>query len=132
LSLSLHFREAKDEQKARVVLEQIAVEANDAGLDARWGRKVLEIRPRLHADKGTAVASLLATAGAKRALYAGDDTTDRDAFRALSSVELLSGIKIAVDSAEAPAELLSEADLVVDGPGELARHLAQLSLRRSA
>jgi len=114
------------------VLEQIAVEANDAGFDARWGRKVLEVRPRLHADKGTAVASLLATAGARRALYAGDDTTDRDAFRALKSVELLSGINIAVDSAEAPAELLAEANIVVDGPGELARHLSQLSLRRPA
>ena len=132
LSLSLHFREAKNQQEARAVLEQIAMEASAAGLDPRWGRKVLEIQPRLHADKGTAVAALLATAGATRALYAGDDTTDRDAFRAVERVELVSVIRIAVDSAEAPADLLSEADLVVDGPAELARHLSQLSRRRSA
>ena len=37
----------------------------------RWGRKVLEIRPSVAADKGTAVRTLLEEAGANRALYAG-------------------------------------------------------------
>ena len=52
------------------------------GFRPRWGRMVLEIRPPVDADKGTAVRLLLdADAGSMRALYAGDDTTDLDAFR---------------------------------------------------
>ena len=41
--------------------------------------------------------------GARRALFAGDDATDLDAFGALDGLEL--GIRVAVDVAEAPAEL---------------------------
>ena len=54
LSLSYHYREAEDEERARAELEAVAVKAQAAGLDARWGRKVLEIRPPVPADKGTA------------------------------------------------------------------------------
>ena len=52
--------------------------------------------------------------GVRRALYAGDDRTDVDAFAGLDGLEL--GIRVAVDSREAPAELREAADLVVDGP----------------
>jgi trehalose-6-phosphatase len=49
-----------------------------------------------------------------RALYAGDDTTDLDGFRGLDGLEL--GVRVAVDSGEAPPELIEAADLVVAGP----------------
>jgi trehalose 6-phosphate phosphatase len=74
---------------------------------------VLEILPPIDADKGTAVQELLRRAGLERALFAGDDTTDLDAFGAVERLEL--GVKVAVDSAEAPPELLARADLVVAG-----------------
>jgi trehalose-6-phosphatase len=74
---------------------------------------VLEVRPPVEADKGTAVAALLGRASVARALYAGDDTTDVDAFAALDGLEL--GVKVAVGSAEAPPALLGAADLVVEG-----------------
>ena len=70
------------------------------GSGPRFGRKVLEIRPPVHADKGTAVEQLLAEAGLRRALYAGDDTTDLDGFRALDGLEV--GVRVAVSSDEAP------------------------------
>ena len=41
---------------------------------------------RSAADKGTAVAAALAGAQVERALYAGDDTTDLDAFRKLRAL----------------------------------------------
>ena len=129
LTLSLHFREVPDEASARALLEEIASEAGAIGLDARWGRKVLEIRPRIDVDKGTAVAELLSCSGAKRAMYAGDDTTDIDAFRALDTAELEVAVKVAVDSPEAPAALLKAADVIVDGLTELAAELAALSRR---
>jgi trehalose 6-phosphate phosphatase len=118
-TLALHFREAENEDAARTALLEIAAEADAEGLDARWGRKVLEIRPRIDADKGTAVRRLLEESGARRGLYAGDDTTDLDAFRGLANASLETAVRVAVDSAEAPWELLDEADVVVDGPGAL-------------
>jgi trehalose 6-phosphate phosphatase len=116
LSLSLHFREAEDEAEARAVLEGIAAQAAAAGLVARWGRKVLEIRPRVEIDKGTAVRRLLTDSGARRALYAGDDSTDLDAFRGLTEAGLEFAVRVAVRSGEAPTGLAGLADVVVEGP----------------
>jgi trehalose 6-phosphate phosphatase len=120
LSLSYHYRGAPDETSARAMLEGVADRARSAGLDARWGRKVLEIRPPVRADKGTAVRALLERSGARRGLYAGDDTTDLDAFAGLAGAELEHAVRVAVASEEGPAELREAADLVVAGPEELA------------
>jgi trehalose 6-phosphate phosphatase len=126
LTLSYHFREAWDEAAARADLEQVAERAGSDGLVARWGRKVLEIRPPVKADKGTAVRALLRDSSARRALYAGDDTTDVDAFAALAKAGLEHFVRVAVASEEVPSELLEEADLVVEGPTELVRILGRL------
>jgi trehalose 6-phosphate phosphatase len=113
LSLTFHFRRVDDEAAARAYLTRVADAAETAGLIPRWGRMVLEIRPPVAADKGTAVRALITRAGVSRALYAGDDTTDVDAFRGLDGLEL--GVRVAVDSGEAPPDLVAAADLVVDG-----------------
>jgi trehalose 6-phosphate phosphatase len=119
VTLAYHYRDAPDEEAARAQLELVAEGARAAGLDARWGRKVLEIRPRVEADKGTAVQALVARSGVTRALYAGDDTTDLDAFRGLGNAEVEYAVRIAVASAEGPRELQDSADIVVAGPEEL-------------
>ena len=124
LTVSLHYRRAGDEEAARARLEAVADRARGAGLVARFGRKVLELRPPVAADKGTAVAHLLGERGLERGLYAGDDTTDLDAFAALAGLEL--GVKIAVASAEGPPELREAADIVVGGPAEVVQLLALL------
>jgi trehalose 6-phosphate phosphatase len=126
LSLSYHYREAADETAARTALEEVAERARAEGLDARWGRKVLEIRPPVAADKGTAVRILLERAGAGLGLYAGDDTTDLDAFAGLAEAGLDYVVRVAVVSDEGPAELVADADLVVPGPEQLADVLALL------
>ena len=113
LSLTFHFRRVDDEAAARASLTRVADAAETAGLVPRWGRMVLEIRPPVAADKGTAVRALITRAGVSRAIYAGDDTTDVDAFRGLDGLEL--GVRVAVDSGEAPPDLVAAADLVVDG-----------------
>ena len=119
VTLAYHYREAGDEDAARAELEVVVERVRAAGLDARWGRKVLEIRPRVEADKGTAVGRLLARSGATRALYAGDDTTDLDAFRGLHDAGLEHAVRVAVASVEGPRELQDAADIVVAGPEEL-------------
>jgi trehalose 6-phosphate phosphatase len=124
LTVSFHYREAADEEAALEYLEEVAERARTAGLAPRFGRKVLELRPPVQADKGTAVRHLLAEDGLGRALYAGDDTTDLDAFGALDGLEL--GVRVAVSSDEAPAELVRSADVVVNSPAELVGLLQRL------
>lgn len=124
LTVGFHYRTAPDEAAAVAVLRRVAAEAEAQGLAVRWGRKVLEVRPPVEASKGTAVAHLLERHGLDRALFAGDDVTDLDAFRALDELPL--GVKVAVASDEGPGELADAADVVVDGPDELLALLRRL------
>lgn len=117
LTAALHYRGLADEDAARSRLEQIAAAAQEEGFRTRFGRKVLEILPPIDADKGTAVRALLAERGLDRALYAGDDTTDLDGFRALDGLEL--AVKVAVASAEGPENLRAAADVVLASPAEV-------------
>lgn len=123
-SAALHFRRAEDEGAARSYLEGVAEAARAEGLVAYFGRKVLEIRPPVEANKGTAVRRLLEEQGLRRALYAGDDTTDLDAFAALDGLEV--GVRVAVVSAEAPPGLRDAADVVVETPEEFVELLRRL------
>jgi len=124
LAVVFHYRVAEDEAAARGELERVAARARELGLRAQFGRKVLEVRPPVDADKGTAVQALLERSGLRRALYAGDDTTDLDAFRGLDGLEL--AVRVAVASAEGPPELAEAADVVVESPGELLALLRKL------
>jgi trehalose 6-phosphate phosphatase len=121
LTASLHYRNAPE---ARETADTIAEAARAAGFEARFGREVLELLPPIAANKGTAVRRLLAERKLERALYAGDDTTDLDAFAALDSLEV--AVRVAVVSAEGPAGLAAAADIVVDDPVELVDVLRRL------
>jgi trehalose 6-phosphate phosphatase len=116
----LHWRGAGDERAAEARAHEIAVEAGRAGLEARWGRKVLELRPAGGGGKDAAVAALLATDAIDAAAYAGDDRTDLDAFRRLRELrdarELETAVCVGVVSEEGPAEIAEESDLRVQGP----------------
>jgi trehalose 6-phosphate phosphatase len=126
LSVTLHYREATDPEGAKRWLAAVAEDALQEGLGPSWGRMVLEIRPAVPADKGTAVRALIAESGATRALYAGDDVTDLDAFAGLEGGELDCAVRVAVASSEGPNELTDRADLVVESPAALAQLLRLL------
>ncbi|MGH2761451.1 MAG: trehalose-phosphatase [Thermoleophilaceae bacterium] len=127
---ALHWRDVPDEEAARGHLERVAGEGEAEGLAVHWGRKVLEIRPPVRFDKGEAARSLVEAAHARSALFAGDDVTDLDAFRALRELAgdgtLESSVLVGVRSDEGPAELVEQADLVVDGVAGFAAVLAVL------
>jgi trehalose 6-phosphate phosphatase len=124
LTASLHYRGSQDESAARAALEDVKRRAELAGFVARFGRKVLEVLPPLDLNKGTAVRHLLAERNLRRALYAGDDTTDLDGFRALEGLEL--AVRVAVSSDEGPRELREAADIVVGDPLEFVSLLRRL------
>lgn len=117
---ALHWRGAVDDRAAKARAHEIAAEAGRAGLELRWGRKVLELRPPGGGGKDAAVAALLATDGLTAAVYAGDDRTDLDAFRRLRELsengDLETAVCVGVVSDEGPGEIAEEADMTVDGP----------------
>ncbi len=117
---ALHWRGADDEDAAERRARELAIAAGKEGLEPRWGRKVLELRPQNGGGKDGAVASLIADKGLDHAVYAGDDRTDLDAFRRLRELrdggELATAVCVGVLSTDGPAELAEESDLTVTGP----------------
>ena len=124
LAVAFHFRGREDEREAVRELDAIASSAREEGLVARYGRKILEVLPPVGSHKGTAVRRLLAEHGLRRALAAGDDTTDLDSFAALDGLEV--AVRVAVASAEAPPALIDAADLVVGSTGDFLALLRRL------
>jgi trehalose 6-phosphate phosphatase len=115
-----HWRGAPDEEAAEAEIAVLAQRARDAGFATHLGRKVLEVRPPVELHKGKGIDRLLSGSDVDIALYAGDDRTDVDAFRALrgavSDGRLRAAVCIGVRSDETPPELDEAADLLVDGP----------------
>jgi len=124
LAVAFHFRERDDEREAVRELDTIAEAAVCQGLMARYGRKVLEVLPPVGSHKGTAVRHLLEERALRRALAAGDDTTDIDSFAALDGLEV--AVRVAVASEESPQVLVDAADLVVGSTEEFLALLRQL------
>jgi len=117
---AFHWRGAPDEEAAEAAVRELAARAEAEGLMVHWGRKVLEVRPPKAVDKGLGIRRLLRDADLDAALYAGDDTTDLDAFRGLRALveegHLGAAVCVGVRSDETPPGLEQEADLLVDGP----------------
>ena len=117
--VAFHWRDVPDEDAARRHIEGLAAEAETEGLAVHWAKKVLEVRPPVHVDKGQAVRELVSLAEVRAALFAGDDTTDLDAFSALDELmaegQLDHAVRVGVDSEEGPPAIVERADLVVDG-----------------
>ncbi|MBV9198062.1 MAG: trehalose-phosphatase [Solirubrobacterales bacterium] len=128
--VAFHWRGATDEEAARAAIDAIAARAQAAGLRTHWGRKVLEVRPPVRIDKGAGIVSFLQDADVDAALYVGDDTTDLDAFRALTELlengRLSHAIRAGVRSDDGPSEITREADVVVEGTKGVQELLAAL------
>lgn len=124
LSVAFHFRGVDNEAAALHELELLAERATEEGLAPRFGRKVMEVLPPTGSNKGTAVHSLIDKAKLTQALVAGDDTTDIDAFRAVSG--LAHAVCVAVVSDESPAALRDEADIVLASTDQFLELLREL------
>ncbi|HKH25916.1 MAG TPA: trehalose-phosphatase [Acidimicrobiia bacterium] len=127
VAVTVHWRTIPErEDHAVEVVDRLA---RRRGLTVYPTKMARELRPPVPADKGTAVEALLE--GSRHACFAGDDRGDLDAFAALarlaSSGRLDDAVRIAVGSAEAPPELVAQADLVVHGPAGLVSVLDELA-----
>jgi trehalose 6-phosphate phosphatase len=129
ITASVHYRNVPPEVGERSV-QFVKAEGERLGLRITVGRGVVEARPPIRADKGTAVRALVEEYRPQRAMFLGDDTTDLDAFRELAALRedgtLEEILRVGVRSEEGPPEIVNEADLVVDsveGVGEVLRKL---------
>jgi len=129
ITASIHYRNVSPEIGERSV-EFVKAEGERLGLRITVGRGVVEARPPIRADKGTAVRALVEEYRPRKAMFLGDDTTDLDAFRALAALReegaLDEILRVGVRSDEGPPEIVTEADIVVDGVegvGEVLRAL---------
>lgn len=86
-TLSVHYRLAARPAVPRIT-DTIRAIATELGLTVTRGKEVLELRPPLEVNKGTAAVlwvRRLAPTPSASVLYIGDDRTDEDAFRELRS-----------------------------------------------
>jgi trehalose-phosphatase len=86
MTLSVHYRMASDARRAEIrrVVEESVESAGDL-FRVTEGIELLEIRPRVNWNKGTAALWILASSGSAGALAVvlGDDATDEDVFSTL-------------------------------------------------
>lgn len=128
-TMSVHYRQVDPADVARLE-RAIETTAAAAGLRVTQGRKVLEIRPPIAVDKGTAVLALAGRLGAgvpsASILFAGDDTTDEDAMEALRGWHP-SAVTIHVEGEE---PRLTRAEFQLSSPAVLGKWLAALATMR--
>ena len=119
-SLTLHVRTGR--QHLDWARSWADATAHTTGLVVHGGRMSFELRPPIDVDKGSVVTGLVG--GRRAACFLGDDLGDLPAFDALDRLHAEEGadvLRVGVRSAEAPAELIERADVLVDGPaGSLA------------
>jgi trehalose 6-phosphate phosphatase len=125
LSITLHYR--KHPEAADAVEAWARDAAGPTGLRVRPAKMSVELHPPIDEDKGTVLAGLSADHPGP-VLFAGDDVGDLPAFARLDELAATGRtvLRVAVDGPEAPSELTSRADLLVQGPEDMAHLLGQL------
>jgi trehalose 6-phosphate phosphatase len=118
-SASIHYRLTADPSAARKrVTSCLKALTKGTDIGVVQGRRVVELRPLVDANKGTALVDLLARHDVASVVYAGDDQTDLDAFAGIRRWARMTenrALAVAVISTEMPPGLREEADLTVEG-----------------
>lgn len=128
---AIHYRLAENPVLTRkAILDTIGNLADSQGFKVCEGKRVVELRPPLDINKGTALASLVESEALESLIFLGDDSTDVDAIMTLArfrSSGRCKGLGIAVTGEGAPNSLLEEADFVLAGVDEVEKYLLWLT-----
>lgn len=124
-SIAVHHRRVDTASIARVTAAAHAI-ARREGLRVAQGRRVIELRPDMNWDKGSALRLVTESLGRTDvlAVYLGDDLTDEDAFDAVER----DGIGILIRHEE-DGDRPTTARLAVDSPAQAARLLSEIASR---
>ncbi len=127
---SIHYRNTTEPSVAqRQIVEVVTPLVEREGLRLSQGRMVVELRPPVPLNKGTALRSVVDQFGLKSILFMGDDVTDLDAMRVVTSLReegKIAGLSIGVVGPETPAEVKEESDRIVSGIEGISDLLAEL------
>jgi trehalose 6-phosphate phosphatase len=130
---TVHYRLAPDPLAAVALLEPLALAAAARhGLRLTVGRMILEIRPALAVNKGTAIRELAQQLGLRGIVFFGDDLTDVDAFRALRELReagAAATLRVGVLGPDTSPAVLAESDLTVNGVSACAATLLAIAAR---
>jgi trehalose-phosphatase len=133
-TVSVHYRLA-DAATAPAVASGARQIAQRLGLQATDGRRVVELRPPIEVDKGTASVDLLRELGALNGgasiFSAGDDRSDEDMFRRVRLANPRA-VTVRVLADDSGSDYESAAELTVPDPAALRALLAEIvELRRA-
>jgi len=134
-TLSVHYRLAA-RSDVPLVEKALTDVAKQLGLRIINGKEIFELRPPLEINKGTALIELAEALGVNdnrgtlggSLLYAGDDQTDEDAFRAIRARQW-SAITVHVGEGTSQSTVRTDAEFAVPDPpalGELLEWLASM------
>ncbi len=115
--LVIHYRRAEAPDAREEILKAVARSQAAQRFKVIEGRKVVELRPPIPADKGTALEILVDRLHVEGVLCLGDDVGDIDMFAALRRLreQGLAGVSVAAASEEASPEVAQATDYTVDG-----------------
>ncbi len=131
LSATIHYRLAPDHGAAYAALLQLATETGKRhGLKVTEGRFIVELRPPVVINKGTAIMDLIREHRLRGVVFFGDDVTDIDGFRAVRAARdagTIAGLRIGVLADETPVGVVEESDSTIRGVDACAALLGQLA-----
>lgn len=128
---SIHYRlVARPETAHPVVSDIVRRAAARHGLRTVEGRMVVELRPDLLVNKGTAIDAVIAVKSLASLVFLGDDVTDIDGFRAIARHRAdasFKGLTVAVVSPDSNPLVGEAADVVLHGVGECVATLRRVA-----
>lgn len=125
VALAIHYRLCRDRESARqTILKMVETSALANQFRTLEGKMVVELRPPLDVNKGTAVEDLVERYRLRGGIYMGDDIGDISAFRAMHRKGFSS---LCVIADETPDDVSREADFSVNGVSDVARFLKWLT-----
>ncbi|MCW5875119.1 MAG: trehalose-phosphatase [Anaerolineales bacterium] len=135
LTLSIHYRHVQDPREF-VLTRGVHIQniAQQHGLTLFTGKMVLEVRPPVQVDKGTAFYELVREHKLSAALFLGDDISDLSALETARTLraEGVEAYGVGVRSEDAPAEITEQADYWAADVADVEELLAFVLMARRA
>ena len=131
VAIALHYRRATARGAAEALAALADRLASDNGLIRTDAKMAFELRAPVEISKGSVVLRRAREKDLAAVAFLGDDVVDLAAFDALDELgaEGRYALRVAVDSDEAPPELLARADEVVAGVDAAVDWITQLARR---
>jgi trehalose 6-phosphate phosphatase len=123
---SIHYRLSPDlEQTRQTILDALHVPAQERDFLLSEGKRVVDIKPTLHINKGQALRQFVQQFHLAGLIFAGDDRTDLDAILEIEALrqEGLRAAAVVVQAIDTLPTLLEHADIVVPGVESMAQLL---------